>query len=54
MIHTIIGVVCPLGDAARPMMPDQSHGACMAIEEAACLGLVFSTAYYRGDVREAL
>lgn len=36
------------------MMPDQSQGACMAIEDAACLGLVFSKDHFRGDIREAL
>lgn len=35
-------------------MPDQSQGACMAIEDAACLGLVFSKEHFRGDIREAL
>ena len=48
------GVVCVLGDAAHPMMPDQSQGACMAMEDAACLGIIFSPKYYKGDVREAL
>jgi salicylate hydroxylase len=36
------------------MMPDQSQGACMAIEDAAALGLVFSKEHFRGDVRQAL
>lgn len=36
------------------MMPDQSQGACMAVEDAACLGIVFSKKYFRGDVAEAL
>jgi salicylate hydroxylase len=35
-------------------MPDQSQGACMAVEEAACLGIVFSKKHFRGDVQEAL
>ncbi|EED22427.1 salicylate hydroxylase, putative [Talaromyces stipitatus ATCC 10500] len=48
------GVVCLMGDAAHPMMPDQSQGACMAIEDAACLGLVFSKEHFRGDIRKAL
>ncbi|ORY56969.1 putative salicylate hydroxylase [Pseudomassariella vexata] len=48
------GVACVMGDAAHPMMPDQSQGACMAIEDAACLGLVFSKEHFNGDVREAL
>ncbi|EFW16279.1 hypothetical protein D8B26_006035 [Coccidioides posadasii str. Silveira] len=48
------GVACIMGDAAHPMMPDQSQGACMAIEDAACLGLVFSEKHFNGDIREAL
>ncbi|KAF2638506.1 FAD/NAD(P)-binding domain-containing protein [Massarina eburnea CBS 473.64] len=48
------GVVCIMGDAAHPMMPDQSQGACMAIEDAACLGIVFGRKHFSGDVREAL
>ena len=52
--HWSKGVVCVLGDAAHPMMPDQSQGACMAMEDAACLGIVFSKKYYKGSVREAL
>jgi salicylate hydroxylase len=34
-----------MGDAAHPMMPDQSQGACQAIEDAAALGIVFSKDY---------
>ncbi|KAL5355558.1 hypothetical protein BJX96DRAFT_170783 [Aspergillus floccosus] len=48
------GVVCIMGDAAHPMMPDQSQGACMAIEDAACLGIVFSEKHFTGDIRQAL
>lgn len=36
------------------MMPDQSQGACQAIEDAAALGIVFSKEHFRGDIREAL
>ncbi|KAF8847406.1 FAD/NAD(P)-binding domain-containing protein [Acephala macrosclerotiorum] len=36
------GLTCIMGDAAHPMMPDQSQGACMAIEDAAALGIIFS------------
>jgi len=36
------------------MMPDQSQGACQAIEDAAALGLVFSKEHFSGDVRESL
>lgn len=35
-------------------MPDQSQGACMAIEDAAALGIVFSEKHFNGDVQEAL
>ncbi|UPK97550.1 hypothetical protein LCI18_008485 [Fusarium solani-melongenae] len=48
------GLACILGDAAHPMMPDQSQGACQAIEDAAALGLVFSKENFNGDIREAL
>ncbi|PYH45090.1 putative salicylate hydroxylase [Aspergillus saccharolyticus JOP 1030-1] len=47
-------MVCLLGDAGHPMMPHQSQGACMAIEDAAALGLIFSKAYFSGDVAAAL
>lgn len=36
------------------MMPDQSQGACQAIEDAAALGLVFGKTHFRGDVKMAL
>lgn len=36
------------------MMPDQSQGACQAIEDSAALGLVFSKENFNGDIREAL
>lgn len=36
------------------MMPHQSQGACMAIEDSACLGIVFSKKYFNGDVPSAL
>ncbi|GAB1729822.1 hypothetical protein NU195Hw_g8792t1 [Hortaea werneckii] len=48
------GVACVLGDAAHPMMPHQSQGACMAIEDAACLGIVFGKKRFAGDVSSAL
>jgi salicylate hydroxylase len=48
------GVVALLGDAAHPMLPDQSQGFCQAIEDAAALGLVFGEEHFRGDVRHAL
>lgn len=36
------------------MMPHQSQGACMAIEDAAALGILFSKKYFGGDVQESL
>ncbi|KAK7979101.1 hypothetical protein LTR80_002228 [Exophiala xenobiotica] len=36
------------------MMPHQSQGACMAIEDAAALGILFDRRYFRGDIDEAL
>ncbi|KAJ5609845.1 hypothetical protein N7528_009111 [Penicillium herquei] len=36
------GKVCLLGDAAHPMMPDQSQGSCMAFEDSGALGLIFN------------
>lgn len=36
------------------MMPHQSQGACMAIEDAAALGILFSKAYFTGDIEESL
>ena len=46
--------VCLIGDAGHPMMPHQSQGACMAIEDAAALGILFSPAYFDGNVEQAL
>lgn len=48
------GTVALLGDAAHPMLPDQSQGFCQAIEDAAALGLVFGEEHFKGDVRHAL
>ncbi|KAL3418232.1 salicylate hydroxylase [Phlyctema vagabunda] len=36
------GVVALLGDAAHPMLPDQSQGFCMALEDAGALGYILS------------
>ena len=36
------------------MMPHQSQGACMAIEDAAALGILFSQKYFDGNVSKAL
>lgn len=46
--------VCLIGDAGHPMMPHQSQGACMAIEDAAALGILFSPEYFDGNVEQAL
>jgi salicylate hydroxylase len=48
------GKVALLGDAAHPMVPDQSQGACMAIEDAGALGIVFSPKYSHLDVPKKL
>jgi hypothetical protein len=37
----LCGMVCLLGDAAHPMMPDQNQGFSQAIEDAGALGLIF-------------
>jgi salicylate hydroxylase len=52
--HWIKGNTCIIGDSAHPMMPDQSQGACMAIEDAAALGIIFSQKYYPGSVQQAM
>lgn len=36
------------------MMPHQSQGACMAIEDAAALGIIFNKDHFIGDVTESL
>jgi salicylate hydroxylase len=46
--------VCLIGDAGHPMMPHQSQGACMAIEDAACLGILFSRTYFDGNIAQSL
>ncbi|KAK1227945.1 hypothetical protein PQX77_009047 [Marasmius sp. AFHP31] len=49
------GKACLLGDAAHPMMPHQSQGACQAIEDAAALGIIFSDKYnFSNDVEGGL
>ena len=70
--HWSRGRVCILGDAAHPMMPNQSQsvqtgyrtysdtetrcrGAVQAIEDAAALGIIFSSKYaYDRDVEAGL
>ncbi|KAF9268247.1 salicylate hydroxylase [Marasmius fiardii PR-910] len=49
------GKACLLGDAAHPMMPHQSQGACQAIEDAAALGIIFSDRYnFTADIEGGL
>ncbi|KAJ7265854.1 salicylate hydroxylase [Mycena haematopus] len=49
------GKACILGDAAHPMMPHQSQGACQAIEDAAALGIIFSEKYgFTSDITKGL
>ena len=52
--YLVKGTVALLGDAGHPMMPHQSQGACMALEDAAALGILFSKDYFNGDVEESL
>ncbi|KAE9969433.1 hypothetical protein BLS_001881 [Venturia inaequalis] len=50
--HWQKGRTCIMGDAAHPMMPDQSQGACQAIEDAAALGIIFGKEYdFASDAR---
>ncbi|KAL6362078.1 hypothetical protein LRP88_05562 [Fusarium phalaenopsidis] len=51
---TVEELLAPYSDLDRQMMPDQSQGACQAIEDAAALGLVFSKENFNGNIREAL
>lgn len=48
------GNVCLLGDAGHPMMPHQSQGACMAIEDAAALGILFDKNHFDGNIEKSL
>jgi salicylate hydroxylase len=48
--YWVKGCVALLGDAAHPMLPDQSQGACMAIEDAAALGIIFSAEYWGNKI----
>lgn len=52
--YWVSGRCCLLGDAAHPMMPDQSQGACMALEDAGALGILFSTKYAHLSIPEKL
>ncbi|KAJ7667598.1 hypothetical protein DFH06DRAFT_1182999 [Mycena polygramma] len=54
-VPLVQGKACILGDAAHPMMPHQSQGACQAIEDAAALGIIFSNKYgFTGNVTAGL
>jgi salicylate hydroxylase len=51
------GKIGLLGDAAHPMLPDQSQGFCMAIEDAGALGYIFSEEFrsvWENDVGKGL
>jgi salicylate hydroxylase len=49
------GKVTLTGDAAHPMLPNQSQGAVQALEDAAALGIIFSKKYgYTNDVASGL
>ncbi|KAJ4423611.1 hypothetical protein N0V82_001779 [Gnomoniopsis sp. IMI 355080] len=52
--YIVKNTTCLLGDAGHPMFPHQSQGACMAIEDAAALGILFSKPYFSGNVAETL
>jgi len=53
--HWQIGKTAIMGDAAHPMLPDQSQGACQALEDAAALGIIFSNKYnFTSNVNEGL
>ncbi|PNY25862.1 6-hydroxynicotinate 3-monooxygenase [Tolypocladium capitatum] len=52
--YWVMGKCCLLGDAAHPMMPDQSQGACMAMEDAGALGIIFSPEYGSLSVAQKL
>ncbi|CAF0955024.1 unnamed protein product [Adineta steineri] len=48
--YWVKGCVALLGDAAHPMLPNQSQGACMAIEDAAAIGIIFSPKYWGNKI----
>lgn len=52
--YWVKGKVALLGDAAHPMLPDQSQGFCQAVEDAAVLGEVFGAEHFTGDIERAL
>jgi salicylate hydroxylase len=53
--HWQAGRACIMGDAAHPMVPDQSQGACQALEDVGALGIIFSKDYdFTTDVKKGL
>lgn len=52
ILDWVDGRVALLGDAAHPMLQYFAQGACMAMEDAVCLGHMFEL--YQGDVESAL
>lgn len=52
--YWVKGRVALLGDAAHPMLPDQSQGACMAMEDAGALGIIFSPKYTSLNIDQKL
>jgi salicylate hydroxylase len=53
--HWQAGRTYIMGDAAHPMMPDQSQGACQALEDAGALGIIFNKDYdFTTDVKKGL
>ncbi|KAM3086321.1 hypothetical protein ACMFMG_000457 [Clarireedia jacksonii] len=52
--HWQVGTTCILGDAAHPMLPDQSQGACQAIEDAAALGIIFGNEFEFANSKESV
>jgi salicylate hydroxylase len=52
--HWQKGRTCIMGDAAHPMMPDQSQGACQSIEDAGAIGIIFSKKYPFSGSKESI
>lgn len=52
--HWFKGKTTLLGDSGHPMRPNQSQGACMAIEDAGVLGIIFKRPQFTQNVNEGL